>query len=63
MKYPRDLTKPPMKVRFCQNKEEEWLQGGVVSRATKRSTGNWHFMKVKHQQEESAQWINLKGAK
>lgn len=64
VKTPKDLPKTSMKIRFRLNKEleEEWCQGEVVSRAGKTTTGNWHFMNVKHQEEESARCISLKGA-
>ena len=64
VKSPRDLPKPSTKIRFRQNRdsEGEWCQGEVISRAGKSTTANWHFMNIKHQDEESARCVSLKGA-
>ena len=60
VKAPKDLPKAFTTIEY-RHDGEDWIQGDVISAAGKKTTANWHFMNIKHQHEEEAQCVSLKG--
>ena len=60
VKSPKDLPKPFTTIEY-RHDAEDWIPGDAISAAGKKTTARWHFMNIKHQHDEEAQCVSLKG--